>query len=146
MTIFKIVGVGMIALGSASGIVIFLTPFGVEVTGSLLTLWLFFALCFIGGFILYALGSREASAEKVLKTAGGILLVLGLLSAASIFLAKVGIADSEGTGSLWMLFVICSPAGMAAVLVAERLHDQRIGQFFPVFLVEGKQRHADRDK
>lgn len=106
MTIFKIIGVGMIVLGAASGIVIFLTSFGVEVAGSLFTLWLFFSLCFVGGFILYALGAREASAAKVLKTAGGILLVLGLLSAASIFLAKVGLAASEGTTSLWLLFII----------------------------------------
>lgn len=125
----------MILLGSAAGVVIFLTPFGVDVTGSLVTLWLFFALCFIGGFILYALGAREASAAKVLKVAGGILLVLGLLSAASIFLAKVGVAASAGTGSLWMLFIICTPCGMVAVLVAERLHDQKIGRFLPISMV-----------
>jgi|SRR6185295_9805881 len=131
MTIFKVIGIGMILLGAASGAVIFLTPFGLRVAGSIFTLWLFFALCFVGGFILYALGSREASAAQVLKTAGGILLILGLLSAVSIFLAKVGIARSEGTESLWMLFLICTPAGMAAVLTAERLHDERIGKFLP---------------
>jgi peptidoglycan/LPS O-acetylase OafA/YrhL len=131
MTIFKVIGIGMIVLGAASGAAIFLTPFGLNVSGSMFTLWLFFALCFVGGFILYALGSRQASASEVLKTAGGILLILGLLSAVSIFLAKVGIAHSEDSGSLWALFLICTPAGMAAVLAAEHLHGKKIGNLLP---------------
>jgi len=119
MIFFRFVGFLMILLGIASGIGIFVEPFGLPIEGSQATLWFLFVLVFIGGFILYALGSPNQSKENLIKTCGGILLIIGLMSAMGIFISKMGLIKADGTFSLWLLFLLCIISGAAAIYISE---------------------------
>jgi len=115
MGIFKFIGVSLIIIGIVSAGLIFLTPFGVHIEGSINTLWLLFSFCFIGGAILYGLGDMD-SKENLIKICGSILLLIGLISAASILLAKIRILKAEETGNLWILFLVCIITGFIAII------------------------------
>ncbi|MEC4684992.1 MAG: hypothetical protein VST71_04570 [Nitrospirota bacterium] len=128
MFIFRVAGIILISLGVISGIVLFISPFGVEVQGSVFTFWLLYLLCYVGGFILYALGSPDSSAEEVMRTASGMLIIIGLMSAISIFLDKVGILKAEGTFSLWLLFIISNLAGTIGIFFAEAVKRKKNGE------------------
>lgn len=118
MFIFKVIGLFMILLGIASGVAIFVNPFGLQLQGSQITMWFLFVLAFIGGFVLYALGSSENSHKDIIKTGGSLLLIIGLMSAMGIFIDKVGIIAADGTFSLWLLFILCSLGGVAAIFTS----------------------------
>ncbi len=53
-------------------------------------------------------------------------LVLGVMSASAIFLDKVSIIKAEGSSSLWLLFIICTLAGVAVILISGELKNKTI--------------------
>ncbi len=128
MLIFKTAGILLISLGILSGLLLFAFPFGIKIQGSAFTFWLLYVLCYVGGFILYALGSPDNSAEKILRTASGILIMIGLMSAIAIFLDKTGLIKTDGTVSLWLLFVICTISGTLGELIAEKVKGKTISE------------------
>ncbi|MCI5211559.1 MAG: hypothetical protein D3910_22890 [Candidatus Electrothrix sp. ATG2] len=52
MFIFKIAGTLLILLGVLAGLLLLAFPFGIEIQGSVLTFWLLYMLCYVGGFII----------------------------------------------------------------------------------------------
>ncbi len=74
MVIFKYIGIMFIALGILTSGMVFLAPFGIKLEETIFTFWLLYILCFIGGFLLYALSLPDSSARKVIRTSGVILL------------------------------------------------------------------------
>ena len=126
MFIFKIAGSLLILLGILSGLLLLAFPFGIKIQGSIFTFWLLYVLCYVGGFILYALSSPDNSAEKILRTSSDILIMIGLMSAVSIFLDKISVIKAEGTLSLWLLFIICTITGTLGELAAERVKGKTI--------------------
>jgi hypothetical protein len=67
-----------------------------------------------------------------MKTAGSILLIIGLSSATAIFLGKVGLVRASNTGSLWALFIIPLMVGAASVYGADQLERDRLQGKRPV--------------
>jgi hypothetical protein len=125
MRIFRVIGACLITLGILAAVAILLFPFqvfrgaGILLRGPETSLWLFFVLCFIAGFVLFALGSKKASIKNLLEVAGSILLILGLTAATAIFLIKVNLLIASSTTSLWWLFVPCTILGGVAVYVSD---------------------------
>jgi hypothetical protein len=117
MAILKLTGAGMMILGCGASAIILLDSFGIRKSG--VEFWFLFLLCFAGGAILYGLGCGSGSVRNVLKAVGATLLLLGLISASSIFLAKIGVAEVKSFGSLWALFLLCTPIGAWAAFVAD---------------------------
>ncbi len=128
MLIFKIAGIVLISLGILSGFLLFVFPFGIEIQGSAYTFWLLYVLCYVGGFILYALSSPDNSAGKILRTASSILIMIGLMSAIAIFLDKTGLIKANGTLSLWLLFILCTSSGALGALIAEKIKGKTVSE------------------
>lgn len=122
MLIFQFIGFFLILLGIASGVAIFTNPFGYGLQGSEVTMWVFFVMSFIGGFVLYAMGSSEGH-KDIIKTAGSLLLIIGLMSAMGIFIDKVGIIHANGTFSLWLLFIVCTLSGVGGVVASSEIQN-----------------------
>ena len=121
MNLFKTAGILLILLGILSGLLLLVSPFGMKVHGSIFTFWLLYILCYPGGFILYALGAPDSSATKIFSTASGILILIGIMAAFSIFINKLFPVTAESTLSLWLLFIFCTVTGTSGKLIAERL-------------------------
>jgi hypothetical protein len=117
MFIFKLIGAALVFLGTIAGFMLLLLPFVPSLGGREYSLWWFFGICFIGGFILFAFGSQETPLESLFKTSGSILLILGLMAAAAFFFNIADLIQAvKGTTSLWILFLICTVIGSVAVL------------------------------
>ena len=121
MNLFKTAGILLILLGILSGLLLLVSPFGMKVHGSIFTFWLLYILCYPGGFIIYALGAPDSSATKIFSTASGILILIGIMAAFSIFINKLFPVTAESTLSLWLLFIFCTVTGTSGKLIAERL-------------------------
>ena len=126
MTSFKIAGFLLILIGILSGVLLLASPFGITIQGSVFMFWVLYALCYVGGFTLYALGSPDNSAEKIFRAASVILLTIGLLAVVSIFLNKINIVKTEGTLSHWLLFILCTISGALGELAAQRVKGKTI--------------------
>jgi hypothetical protein len=118
--LLKVIGGLLAILGIFSGVVLMLASLGLEIAGSVVTFWGLFLIYFIGGLVLYFLGAQDASIEKVLKVSGGIILILGVVSASIIFSSKVKLLEVEFYSSLWALFLVCTIAGAAGILMSEK--------------------------
>ena len=128
MNLFKTAGIFLILLGILSGLLLLVSPFGMKIHGSMFTFWLLYALCYPGGFVLYALGSPDSSAEKIFSTAGGILIMIGITAAFLIFINTLALIQAESTLSLWLLFILCTATGTSGKLVAERVKGKAVGE------------------
>ena len=109
----------LIVLGVISALAIFLHPFGIAIKGSVIEFWALYAICFIGGFYLFGLGSPSASSGRVLRLASGIVLCIGLLSAAALLLDKLTLVNASNTFSLWLLFILSTIVGVTGLVTAE---------------------------
>lgn len=119
MLILRVAGIILIVVGVVSGVSILASAAGLDLAVSLKGFWLFYLLSFVGGFVLYALGSRDAPTEQLFKVAGGILVVIGLSAAVCLLLSGIGRLHPAEAGQLWALFLICLPAGVGATVLAE---------------------------
>jgi hypothetical protein len=118
--VLRTAGVFLIVAGVLSGIVLLLSPFGATLTISTAQFWFFYMLCFIGGFVLYALGAPKSSTERILKLAGGILVFTGLCAAICLLLRSIAILPTaDSSDQLWLLFLVCLPLGVLATLVGD---------------------------
>ncbi|MCI5190692.1 MAG: hypothetical protein D3905_13090 [Candidatus Electrothrix sp. AS4_5] len=126
MKIFRAAGIILILLGILSGLLLLVSPFGIKIHGSLFTFWLLYVLCYTGGFVLYALGSPDSSAGTIFSTASGMLLIIGIIAAFSIFLHKLALITAESTVSLWLLFIFCTVAGTSGKLLAESVKEKTV--------------------
>jgi len=122
----KIAGLLLILLGIVSAVVLFLHPFGVAIKGSVIEFWLLYALCFVGGFVLYGMGTPDASSGSVLKVASSLVLGIGLLSALALILDKLSIVSASGTISLWLLFILSTLAGVVGLVTAEGMRSKEL--------------------
>ncbi|MCI5160269.1 MAG: hypothetical protein D3906_17970 [Candidatus Electrothrix sp. AUS1_2] len=126
MNLFKTAGIFLILLGILSGLFLLVSPFGMKIHGSMFTCWLLYILCYTGGFILYALGSPDSSAGKIFSTASGILIIIGITAAFSIFINTLALIQAKSTLSLWLLFILCTVTGTAGKLTAERVKGKTV--------------------
>lgn len=116
MELLKIIGIGLIGLSALSGIAIYIDTFGLKLNITALS-WLFiFSL--IGGASFYCLGVRNLLGIVYVSY---ILLLLGCLSAVTIFLAEISLFDNEKKGTLWVFFLICTPIGAIGIYHQEIL-------------------------
>ena len=120
MLILRAAGIVLIVVGVLSGLSILVSAAGLELSVSLKGFWLFYLLSFVGGFVLYALGSKQAPTENLFKVAGGILVIIGLSAAVCLLLSGIGRLAPTDAGQLWALFLLCLPVGVIATLLAER--------------------------
>ena len=116
MIIFTLIGICLLILSGFAGVFIFLSSFKAYLDVSASTLWSLFILNFLGGHILFAVGTNKDSVIIMLKISSTFLLLLGLSSAVMLFLNAMNIAPAESTGSLWALFLLCTVVGIALVL------------------------------
>lgn len=124
----RIAGVLLIALGVVSAMAIFLHPFGIVIKGSIVEFWALYAICFIGGFYMFGMGSPSTSSGRVLTVASGIVLCIGLLSAAALLLDKLTLVNASNTFSLWLLFILSTVVGVVGLLTAENAKGDLPGQ------------------
>lgn len=115
MGIFRFIGSGLLLLGSIAGFLIFLLSFQATPKDSYGALWPLFILSFLSGCILFSLGSNKNSTTKLLKTAAFILLLLGLLSAVTLFLNALDVVKPGSLVALWTLFLLCTIVGIIVV-------------------------------
>jgi hypothetical protein len=123
VSVLRVVGGLFILLGILSGIVLVMIPLGLTISGSVTTFWLLFLFCVIGGLVLYSLGTQDSPVSKVLKVTGGLILILGVVSAFVIFLSKVQVVEADASFSLWALFIVGTIGGVSSILTAEEADD-----------------------
>jgi len=119
MLVLRVAGVILVSVGVLSGVSLLVAAAGLNLSVSIEGFWFFYLVSFIGGFILYALGSKVAPTEKLFKVAGGILVIIGLSAAVSLLLSGVQLLAPSDVGQLWALFLLCLPLGVLATLAAE---------------------------
>ena len=126
MNLFKTAGIFLILLGIFSGLFLLVSPFGMKIHGSMFTFWLLYMLCYPGGFVLYALGAPDSSAGTIFSTASGILIMIGITAAFSIFINTLALIQAESTLSLWLLFILCTVTGTVGKLAAEKVKGKTV--------------------
>ena len=125
MLIFKIIAVSFLTLSVVAGIVLLSLPLGIpQQAGMFLwrperTLWLLFILGLVSGLVLFALGSSKRLRRSLSKAGGGVLMVLGFVSAMEIFLIKAQGTAATSTNSLWWLAVVATITGALGVYLPE---------------------------
>lgn len=119
MLILRIAGIVLICVGTLAGLSLLVAAAGLAVSVSLSGFWFFYLLSFVGGFVLYALGSAKAPTERLFRVAGGILVFIGLSAAVSLLLSGVELLRPSRVGQLWALFLLCLPLGVLATMAAE---------------------------
>lgn len=112
MGIFAFIGSGLLLLGSFAGMFVFLSSFEAFLNISVGTLWSLFILSSLGGGILFLVDSENHARVYMFKTVSIFHLILGLISALTLFLNAMNIVTANGTGSLWVLFLLCTLAGI----------------------------------
>jgi hypothetical protein len=111
MELMKYLGFGLIILSSLSGLALYVDTFIEKIDNITALSWLF-VLSLIGGVLLYCLGD---SSLQGIVFGSYILLILGCLSAATIFLAEINLFAVEYKTTLWVFFLICTPIGVAGI-------------------------------
>lgn len=119
MLIVRMTGFALVTIGTLAGLALLASAAGLPVTVSLAGVWVLFALSFLGGFVLLAIGSRGARGRTILRVAGGVLVFLGLAAAVCLLLAALAVLEPRDVFQLWALFLLCLPAGVVLSLVGE---------------------------
>lgn len=128
MDILRRLGIVMIILGTLCGGILILAGCTTILKGSVFSLWVLYIFCFIGGFIIYSLSVPEASAKDILRIAGNILIITGIVSASVILVYKIGLIKLNAKLTLWLLLTICICSGVSAILMSERAGDKKAGE------------------
>lgn len=110
MELLLFIGIGLIILGSLSGIAIYIDTFVNK--ANVTTLWWLFALCIIGGSIFYNWADKSSMG---IIYSSYVLMLLGAASAITIFLSETGLFEHDEKTTLWVFFLICLPLGAIGI-------------------------------
>lgn len=110
MDLFGFLGIGLIVLGSLSGIAIYVDTFIDR--ANVTTLWWLFIFSICGGAVLYNLAD---SSSLGIVYSSYVLLLLGGVSAVTIFLTETGFFHNDEKSTLWVFFLIGTPLGASGI-------------------------------
>ena len=115
MIVARVVGLALLLIGIAAGVLISIEPLQVLTIQSPPAVWGLFALAFLGGTLLLTVGAPQRRVGATLAVDGAILLLFALTAAVMILLANVGNTKIVPTDSSWFVFLACVPAGLIAL-------------------------------
>lgn len=107
----KYLGFGLIVLSSLSGFALYVDTFLKKISGITALSWLF-VFSLIVGVLIYCLGD---SSLHGIVFGSYVLLLLGCLSSATIFLAEINLFAVKYKSTLWIFFLVCTPIGVAGI-------------------------------
>lgn len=110
MELLVFLGIGLIVLGSLSGIAIYIDTFVNKANTT--TLWWLFALCIIGGTV-FSIWADKSSMGIIYSSY--VLVLLGAASAVTIFLSETGLFEHDEKTTLWVFFLVCMPLGAVGI-------------------------------
>ena len=113
-------GLLILALGIFSGAILLLAPLGLIEATAGLTLWVFFPLFTVGGYLLAASSAPDTNLALLSRVTGAVLLLLALVAGVVLVLQGGSIMEARaGSVSLWYVLVI-GLLGGASGLAAHR--------------------------
>ena len=106
-TLALISGALLLLLGFASGVFLILSPLGLIDVSPGMTLWIFFPVLTMIGYLFLAMASRETSVPALTQVAGTLSLCLGLSAIVILFLASTAVVKPvSDTFALWYVLVL----------------------------------------
>ncbi len=121
---YKIIGGFMILIGLGSVVGVFMASFGLlDLEIGVPPLFGFlFGICVTVGIFLITLNLDKNSKEKIVKFAGMIFFIIGLISIliniAGIF--KIFSIEDSTAAALWLIFLLSTIAGVLGIMIAEK--------------------------
>ena len=108
-----IAGVGLIALGLFSGLVLLLAPLGLVPWAPDAVLWVAFPLFSMIGYVLFVIGGRSAHVRGLSIVLSALFLLLALAAAAALVLGAAAVVGPIAqTAPLWYVLVVAGVLGI----------------------------------
>lgn len=115
-TMLRISGLVLMGAGAASAVALLIQPFDPRITHPSSS-WLLFPLCYLGGALLFGLGSGQQALKTATAASGRVLLLLSLIAVVELVLADYGVLKPYGSMlSLWYVAGLGLLAGTPGVL------------------------------
>ena len=109
-------GAVFLVLGLASGVLLALAPFGIGAVQPGWVAWVMFPALTVVGYLMVAVGARDAAIPVITRAAGAALLALAVGATVGLFLAGNSLVPaSDATLSLWYVLAVGFVLGIGGV-------------------------------